>query len=1184
MEELPASSCPRCGAAVSSRGAVCPGCALGEAASLDLNEGAALRLDDLCPASTDDPKILGKYRILKRIGEGGMGVVYRAEQQDDLRRIVALKVVRLGLNSREVIARFQIERQALTVMNHPHVAQVFDAGTAADGRPFFAMEFVEGVPITTFCDQQRLPLRQRLELFISVCKAVQHAHQKGVIHRDLKPTNILVAMHDGVPIPKIIDFGVAKATEDDAGRTAYTRMNQIIGTPAYMSPEQADLRSADIDTRTDIYSLGVLLYELLTGAPPFRPARLQNAGFEEMRRIIREEEPERPSARLKAVAAGDSTIAAHEVKGDIDWIVIKALEKDRARRYDTANGLATDLARCLDHEPVIARPPSAAYRLRKTLRRHRAIASAALLMLITLVAALVVSLREMRRATRAEHQALTALNELRATAPTFAAQARVLASQRQFADAIEKLDYALKLQPDAIEFLLAKASLLQVELKFTEAGEVFRRVLTLNPQNEPASANARLCDELAEAQRRGDGKLGHKELATLFAAIQKEKRSTAELLAVAQLIGAKQPFLADYWCERLRDLPISPDRPLTDRLIVREDRFLELDLERTAVGSLAPLRGMPLQKLNLSFCRNVNDLTPLTGLPIVRLYVDNTGITTVEPLRGMSSLAKLSLNGTTVFDLAPVPKSNLVWLALWGSYVRDLSTLRGCRLEYLDVRDTAVMDLDPLRGMPLKWLNLKGTQITNFTPLAGMPLEDLDLAETRVGDLAFLRGAPLKTLILSGCTNVRNLRVLLDIPTLDTVYLPANHRFLAPDDVQAIAMLKSHPGLKRIGVGKMEGWDPRNAPEKERFFSDHEFEQNLAAQLRSAGIEHFRLAPLGDKTFSLDLSGTSISNLNAIPSSAPISELKLKSTLVSDLTPVRTLPLKSLDLTASAVIDLSPLRGTSLRYLRLSRTSITNLEPLRGLPIVTLLADSNFRVDVSPLAELPALQSLVLPSRARNVEALRASKLEKLSFFFQSDGESPGQSARDFWTSWDATPWMQPLREAGINFSARVVTGGNWWIEVNEPGFADLSPLTGAPIVGLKLADTRVRDLAPLQGMKLTFLGIAKTDVSDLRPLQGMPLETLGAAATAISDLSPLRGMPLKTLLLGGCTNVTDLTPVAEIKTLHWILLPPKASGIEKLRTLPALKRISARWDTRLGAPAQTAAEFWEMLDSKSPR
>jgi serine/threonine protein kinase/tetratricopeptide (TPR) repeat protein len=337
--------------------------------------------------------VIGPYKLLQTIGEGGMGTVSMAEQTHPVRRLVALKLIKAGMDSRQVLARFDAERQALALMDHPNIAKVLDAGATPEGRPYFVMELVKGVPITRYCDDRRLTLRQRLELFVPVCQAVQHAHQKGVIHRDLKPSNILVTQYDGRPVPKVIDFGVAKATGPRlTEQTLYTEFGSVVGTLEYMSPEQAELNQLDIDTRSDVYSLGAILYELLTGSTPLGRERLKTAAFLEMLRIIREEDSPRPSTRLSTTEELPTIAACRQVeprklsglvRGELDWIVMKALEKDRNRRYETASALAADVQRYLTDEPVQACPPSAAYRFRKFARRHRAaVLSAGLVILV----------------------------------------------------------------------------------------------------------------------------------------------------------------------------------------------------------------------------------------------------------------------------------------------------------------------------------------------------------------------------------------------------------------------------------------------------------------------------------------------------------------------------------------------------------------------------------------------------------------------------------------------------------------------------------------------------------------------------------------------------------------------------------------------------------------------------------
>jgi hypothetical protein len=349
--------------------------------------------------------IIGRYRLLEKIGEGGFGAVYVAEQKEPVRRRVALKIIKLGMDTRQVVARFEAERQALAMMDHPNIAKVLEAGATQSGRPYFVMELVRGIAITRYCDENNLPTEKRLQLFNQTCAAIQHAHQKGIIHRDIKPSNILVTLHDGVPVPKVIDFGIAKATQGELiNNTVYTQFQQFIGTPAYVSPEQAEMSGLDIDTRSDMYSLGILLYELLTGKTPFDSKRLLEAGLDQMRRIIREEEPLRPSTRLSMMSAEEQrTMAArrgstpleliHRLRGDLDCIVTKCLEKDRLRRYDTPQDLALDIERHLAARPIAARAPKVLYRFGRLIRRNqRAVTVAGATAIFTLVGLVVTML------------------------------------------------------------------------------------------------------------------------------------------------------------------------------------------------------------------------------------------------------------------------------------------------------------------------------------------------------------------------------------------------------------------------------------------------------------------------------------------------------------------------------------------------------------------------------------------------------------------------------------------------------------------------------------------------------------------------------------------------------------------------------------------------------------------------
>jgi serine/threonine protein kinase/tetratricopeptide (TPR) repeat protein len=475
-----------------------------------------------CPGT-----VIGTYKLLEQIGEGSFGVVFMAEQHQPVRRKVAVKVLKPGMDTRQVIARFEAERQALALMDHPNIAHILDGGETASGRPYFVMELVRGVPITEFCDENQLPVRERLELFINVCQAVQHAHQKGIIHRDLKPTNVLVTMHDDKAVVKVIDFGIAKATGQQlTDKTLFTNFAVMIGTPLYMSPEQAQMSGLDVDTRSDIYSLGVLLYELLTGTTPFDKQRLRTVGYDEIRRIIREEEPAKPSTRMSTLAKAatpslqrkrDPKRLSQLFRGELDWIVMKCLEKDRNRRYETANGLAKDLERYLADEPVQACPPSPGYRLRKFARKYRALLRIAGAFVVLLVLAAAVSTWQAVRATLAGREALVERD-------------RAEASFRMAHDAVDRLFTQVSQNP---------------KLK-TQGMEKFRRELL---QSAKQFYERFIREQFDAPGVRYDLGLAHHRLAEIHSELgdyAAAEDSSAKAIAALDDLAHAQPHIAEY--------------------------------------------------------------------------------------------------------------------------------------------------------------------------------------------------------------------------------------------------------------------------------------------------------------------------------------------------------------------------------------------------------------------------------------------------------------------------------------------------------------------------------------------------------------------------------------------------------------------------------------------------------------
>jgi len=454
-----------------------------------LDDPDAVRIATIGPAEpTEGPgTVVGRYKLLEKIGEGGMALVYMAEQTEPIRRKVALKIIKLGMDTRQVIARFEAERQALALMDHPSIAKVLDAGATETGRPYFVMELVQGVSITEYCDKNNLSTKDRLALFLQVCNAVQHAHQKGIIHRDIKPSNVMVTHHDGKPVPKVIDFGIAKATNQKlTEKTLFTRYAHIIGTPAYMSPEQAELSDLDIDTRSDIYSLGVLLYELLTGTTPFSEEELRKAGYIEMQRVIREQEPAKPSTKLSTLGDTLTDIAKRRgctpdllrraIRGDLDWIVMKSLEKDRLRRYEAAEDLASDIQRHLEHRAVSARAPSTAYRLRKFLWRHRlSVVGGLVLALLAGALASALLMWNHNRLRLVEGEVIRDRDAL--------SQARMRSAMTEYEGALEILEPLL-----GTKYVAGEAHLLHNQIQEAVRGRIgdCTREIEANPQNAAA--------------------------------------------------------------------------------------------------------------------------------------------------------------------------------------------------------------------------------------------------------------------------------------------------------------------------------------------------------------------------------------------------------------------------------------------------------------------------------------------------------------------------------------------------------------------------------------------------------------------------------------------------------------------------------------------------------------------------
>lgn len=587
------------------------------------------------PTTTGPGSIIGSYRLIEKIGEGGMGIVYLAEQERTLRRRVALKIIKPGMDTRAVVARFEAERQALALMDHPNIARVLDGGATESGRPFFVMEWVQGLPITAYCGGNPMPIADRLRLFVEVSQAVQHAHQKGIIHRDLKPSNVLVTSQNGVPVPKVIDFGVAKATHQQlTEKTLFTGLGTMIGTPAYLSPEQAEMTGIDVDTRSDIYSLGVLLYELLTGTQPIAEQRLRTAGYAELQRIIRDEEPERPSTRLRRAAMpgqGHPLVPTDvgTLDSDLDWIVMKCLEKDRRRRYQTAADLAADLQRHLDDKPVSARPPSVVYQFQKMVRRHRVVSTAIALVAVTLLVGVVVSSWALVRERAARHREQFAFEQ---------ANQRLRAALGFVDRVVTNVAPEIRMVPGAPK---AQNALLEASLEFAKqlresaAGDPTARVslarllLYMSERQNPGEPNT-AGDYQSGVERARDAlRLLEGDIPQLGEAERLQLLWHGHFAIVQCLTGLgdwnealRRSRELDPLLDQMERLPALARTSRRHRMMIRSDRGL---VEILAGRPEEALRQHLLPLLNSEWVKHVTESSPDGELLVVMIAHDNAG-------------------------------------------------------------------------------------------------------------------------------------------------------------------------------------------------------------------------------------------------------------------------------------------------------------------------------------------------------------------------------------------------------------------------------------------------------------------------------------------------------------------------------------------------------------------------------
>jgi len=816
---------------------------------------------------------IGRYKLLQQIGEGGCGVVYMAEQEEPVRRRVALKVIKLGMDTKSVIARFEAERQALAMMDHPNIAKVLEAGATENGRPFFVMELVRGIKITEYCDQNKLSTIERLNLFTQVCNAIQHAHQKGIIHRDIKPSNILVALHDGVPVPKVIDFGIAKATQGRlTDQTLFTAFEQFIGTPAYMSPEQAEMSGLDIDTRSDIYALGVLLYELLTGRTPFDAKELLQSGLDELRRTIREKEPERPSTRLSTMLNADLTAVAqrrqseppkliHALRGDLDWIVMKALEKDRTRRYETANGLAMDIQRYLSNEPIIARAPSTFYRFQKLARRNKAIFAVLGVGVTALVLGLIVSLYFLNRAVAAEQMEkhLRQQAEQSAAWSREAARAELLLMHEQY-DEAEKVINDIPPHASFVALYNAFATVHARRSQWDSAVSNYVKVAQFAPtEPEAFDALATLSIQLDDpaSYRRWDEVILQKfgdirdtinadtlaqdclilppspgdlpaitKLSDIALAGNSEKKPRAYSQLVKGLLEYRKGNFAEAktWLEKAAGSTDAMDdwsRSVQAEMLLAMTyyRLKEFDDAHATFAN-----GLRMADKNM--ISSGHDLHDEWGAWLRAHFLMREAAALMPEMASSSTMATTETEPAWFTTLrrsgvkfTSERQDDGTWeLGFDDQPISDLTPLRGLPISRLSLMHTTVSDLSPLRGMSLRWLRLAGTKVSDLTPLEGMPIESLQISGTAVADLSPLRGMPLENLNMTGCQSLTDLEPISKITTFRNVILPPHATdidfFRASKNLARISFQynSTTKGPAQTAEEFWKGWDQRKKP------------------------------------------------------------------------------------------------------------------------------------------------------------------------------------------------------------------------------------------------------------------------------------------------------------------------------------------------------------------------------------
>jgi Leucine-rich repeat (LRR) protein len=947
-----------------------------------------------------------RYEIGRLVSQGGMGAILEARQAG-IHRTVAMKVM-LGETSEETMARFIWEARITGQLEHPNIVPVHEIGIDEREQIFYTMKFVNGVTLHEALSRlkkeepealRRFSLAELLNIFQKVCDAVAFAHSKGVIHRDLKPANVMLGDFGEA---LVVDWGLAKHLADPrddkmplAGSAAaqccatQTLNGSVLGTPSFMPPEQAGGEPSKVDRRSDIYALGAILHMLLYLRPP-----ITGKDVSEILANVRAGRVEPPVRNLPHLPGG-------RVPESLQAVVCKATALKPEDRYQTVAELQADVTAY--QNGFATRAENAGLWKQTTLAIHRykseAVLTAFALVVLTALAAF-----SFVKVTRERNRSEKALTDLRGAAPAFLSQARSYALAERFTEALDRLDYALKLRPKDPEYLLAKANLLQACLQFDSASHIYRTVE--GPLRSLAHANAALSDRLS-LEIKESGALSKESMADLFTRMVKEQRPASELMPLARLLGRERELAVDYWSQRLRELPFALDPPIEKRLTARPDGTLSLDLRATAITDLRALSGMPLGELNISHCVGVSDLAPLQDAPLVSLDISDTAVT-------------------------------------------DLSPLRSCTLRSLSIRSCAIKDIRALGTQPLLFLDVSNTEITDFSPLSGSHLETLLLENTKVGDLSFLKGLPLKALRLDKASEARGFSTLATLPFLETLILPQTWFQLPAEDIVGVRNLSVRANLKRLSARPMQGRRIETAETAEEFWKEWMPDLVWIERLLHTGAKP-KLIKLPDQTWQIDLHDSPTDDISAIVG-ARVSHLDISTTLVRDLRPLTGAPLTYLDLRNTPVTNIESLRGMPLRTvylhktkvtefsalstlrdlelldvsvtgfsdlsilnaphlaeLRIGSTLITNLSPLSRFPLKRLHCDSVNVTSLAPLLNVPTLIWLIPPKHVPDVILLRSlPNLKLISYDWHPDSE-PTLPPEKFWQSPAVLALQQPF-------------------------------------------------------------------------------------------------------------------------------------------------------------------------------